>query len=655
MWAISTGNTAGASGAAVSNVLAVVQDAAEYWGRYLNFGGATLEVTINIITLDANTLAQAGTSFTSLDGNVFQADTILELQTGFDFNGAESDIEIDVNLSSILNNEFYFGGVNAADPPSNLFDLLTVLVHEIGHGLGFLSLIELMEEAVFDTFVSGLPLAPVFTGPNAVAAFGGNVPLDSEPSHVSQSVSSSIMTPSQAPGERILLSNLDVAILGDVGLPVLLPTLGDDVLFGFPQNDSVSLLDGNDYFEALGGHDNISGGAGDDTILGQDGFNTLDGGLGADLLIGGASFDVLDGGEGDDTLEGGPGGDAMNGRGGVDTASYLSAGAGVRVHLLNQIEGRGEALGDTLIDIENLTGSSFADTLIGDAEGNVLSGVAGDDQLFGEDGNDLLFAGFGDDRAEGGNGADLIRSGPGNDTLLGGEGNDTLGASNRADLLRGEGGDDLLLGSNGNDRLFGGDGADTLLGGNGRDTLSGDAGADRLNGGNQIDWASYDAAGAGVAVSLATGTGSAGEAFGDVLIDIENLLGSAFNDTLEGSDGANRLDGRSGADVLLGLGGADILAGNEGADTLTGGAGDDKFWYRTGDGADAITDFTPGAGTDDVIRLFAFGAAFDSFAEVEAAASQVGADTVIDFGGGNSITLEGVAVGSLHADDFLFG
>ena len=561
MWAINAGNTAGASGSAVSNVLAVVRDAADYWGRYIDFGGATLDITVNIITLDADALAQAGTSFTFVGGNLFQADTILELQTGLDQNGAESDIEIDVNLTSILVNEFFFGGPDGAGPPSNLFDLFTILVHEIGHGLGFLSFLDVPETAVFDTFVSGPSEARIFSGPNAIAAFGGPVPMDSDPSHLAESLGQSqfVMTPSLGPGERIFLSAVDVAILEDAGLPILAATEASDRLFGFPSADTASLLAGDDFYTALAGDDSIAGDAGDDTI---------------------------DGGDGSDTLAGGN----------------------------------------------------------------------GDDTLLGGGGDDQLFAGFGDDRADGGAGADLILSGPGKDTLLGGEGNDTLGASNRADLLRGEGGNDLMLGSNGNDRLFGGADNDTLLGGNGRDTLSGDAGADRLVGGNQADTASYEAAGAGVSANLATGSGSAGEALGDVLIDIENLSGSAFADTLDGSGGVNRLAGGAGKDALDGLGGNDQIIGGAGDDTLTGGAGNDAFvFFSNAPGADAITDFTPGAGTDDVIRLFGFGAAFNTFAEVQAAASQVGADTVIDFGGGNSITLAGVAAGDLHADDFLFG
>jgi len=304
---------------------------------------------------------------------------------------------------------------------------------------------------------------------------------------------------------------------------------------------------------------------------------------------------------------------------------------------------------------ELIDGLAGNDQLLGGGGADTLVAGAGDDTLNGGDGDDQLFAGFGDDRLDGGAGDDFMKSGPGKDTLLGGDGNDTLAGGHKADLLRGEGGNDFMLGSNGNDRLFGGDGDDTLLGGNGRDTLNGGAGADRLNGGNQIDWASYESAGAGVLVTLVAGGGFAGDALFDVLIDIENLLGSAFADTLTGDAGANRLDGGAGADALSGAGGADILVGEAGADTLSGGAGDDKFWYSSGDDADRITDFTAGAGSDDAIRLFGFGAAFDTFAEVIAASSQVGADTMIDFGGGNSITLTGVAVGSLHADDFLFG
>ena len=212
-----------------------------------------------------------------------------------------------------------------------------------------------------------------------------------------------------------------------------------------------------------------------------------------------------------------------------------------------------------------------------------------------------------------------------------------------------------VMGSNGNDRLFGGMDDDTMLGGNGRDTLQGDAGADRLVGGGNTDTASYADASAGVQVRLWAGDGTKGEATGDQLLDIENLAGSGFNDTLTGDDSVNRIDGNFGNDIIQGLGGADQLIGDRGNDTITGGAGNDTFLYFNGDGADTITDFTAGAGTDDLIRLFGLGTAFDTFAEVISASSDNGTDTTIDFGDGNSILLQGITVGDLHQDDFVFG
>ena len=324
--------------------------------------------------------------------------------------------------------------------------------------------------------------------------------------------------------------------------------------------------------------------------------------------------------------------------------------------------------------IENATGSAGDDRITGNTSKNTLIGNAGDDTLRGEAGDDQLFSGMGDDRAEGGGGDDLIRTGPGKDTLLGGSGDDTLGASNKGDLLRGEGGQDLLLGSNGNDRLFGGSSADTLLGGSGADTLFGDDGFDRLRGqdGNDVleggaggdfldgdagtDTASYANAGMGVQVRLWNGDGTAGEALGDTLLEIENLAGSAFNDSLAGDAGDNRIDGNFGDDIIQGLGGADQLTGDRGDDLLIGGAGDDTFLYFAGDGADTITDFAAGAGSDDAIRLFNMGSAFDTFAEVLAAASDDGAgNAVIDFGGSDTITLQSLSVAQLHQDDFVFG
>ncbi len=163
-----------------------------------------------------------------------------------------------------------------------------------------------------------------------------------------------------------------------------------------------------------------------------------------------------------------------------------------------------------------------------------------------------------------------------------------------------EGGEDTLDGGNGSDALFGFGEDDTLIGGNGAD----------------------------------------------------GLIGGDGNDTLEGGKGDDTLDGGAGNDTLFGGKGNDALDGGAGNDTLAGGKGDDLFVFADGDGADTFNDFVAGAGTDDVIDLTGE-SAVSTFADVQSYAIPMGADTVIDFGGGDSITLLGVNVGDLHADDFM--
>jgi Ca2+-binding RTX toxin-like protein len=98
---------------------------------------------------------------------------------------------------------------------------------------------------------------------------------------------------------------------------------------------------------------------------------------------------------------------------------------------------------------------------------------------------------------------------------------------------------------------------------------------------------------------------------------------------------------------------ADSIRGSTGNDTLQGNGGNDAFVYLTPTfGNGTITDFTPGAGTDDFIQ-------FDhtvlaDFNAVMAAAAQVGANTVITVSPGNSITLLNVSLSSLHQTDFVF-
>ena len=144
-----------------------------------------------------------------------------------------------------------------------------------------------------------------------------------------------------------------------------------------------------------------------------------------------------------------------------------------------------------------------------------------------------------------------------------------------------------------------------------------------------------------------------GEIALEIAIESVDATGDSGDDTLTGDDGVNGLYGLAGADRLDGRGGDDILVGGSGDDTMTGGLGDDVFVFADGHGNDTITDFLAGAAGGDVIDLRRLTAA-GSFIDVMAAAVQIGGDTVIDFGDGNSIALLGVDSTQLEEQDFLF-
>ncbi|MCA8894753.1 MAG: hypothetical protein KDA48_05810, partial [Amphiplicatus sp.] len=130
--------------------------------------------------------------------------------------------------------------------------------------------------------------------------------------------------------------------------------------------------------------------------------------------------------------------------------------------------------------------------------------------------------------------------------------------------------------------------------------------------------------------------------------------GDDGNDTMFGGEGNDILEGRNDNDFIKGDGGADYLLGGDGVDSLYGGDGNDVFIFSNDGVNDYISDWSGGAGASDQIRLDGYGAAFDTYAEVMAAASQVGSNVVIDFGGGDTITILQTTLASLASDDFLF-
>ncbi|HEY9345548.1 MAG TPA: calcium-binding protein, partial [Inquilinus sp.] len=336
---------------------------------------------------------------------------------------------------------------------------------------------------------------------------------------------------------------------------------------------------------ASGGHatgdrwtniEDVGGSAFGDRLVGNDGSNVLWGNGGADYLFGLAGADVLHGGDG------------------IDVIGYEVSPAAVSINLAAGFASGGHATGDRWTNIEDVGGSAFNDTLVGNAGSNVLWGNGGDD---------ILEGGAGADRMEGAGGTDTVRySGSASAIVVdlsagrgsaGDAAGDRLGSienvagSSHHDRVSGNGGANVLDGGNGNDILEGLGGADSLQGGGGDDVLRGGAAADQLDGGAGNDIASYYGGTVGVTVDLAAGTGSGGDAQGDTFAGIENVNGSQANDALTGNAGTN---------VLAGWDGDDVLRGGAGADTLDGGNGDDLASYFAGT-VGVTVDLAAGAGT----------------------------------------------------------
>ncbi|WP_419904915.1 cadherin domain-containing protein [Kiloniella sp.] len=187
----------------------------------------------------------------------------------------------------------------------------------------------------------------------------------------------------------------------------------------------------NDY-DRLYDIENVIGGAGNDTLIGNDERNILRGADGDDHLEGLGGRDTLWGGDGSNTLIGGYGSDRIIGGIGVDTVdySYLVNNEHVIVDL-GELESHAYGSSnvsddvDSFFSIENVSGSSGNDTLIGNYFANVLNGAGGNDRIRGGRGSDSLHGGEGDDTLYFDALDDIIDGGAGTDTLIiSGEGND---------------------------------------------------------------------------------------------------------------------------------------------------------------------------------------------------------------------------------------
>ena len=208
---------------------------------------------------------------------------------------------------------------------------------------------------------------------------------------------------------------------------------------------------------------------------------------------------------------------------------------------------------------------------------------------------------------------------------------------------------DILIGTNDADYIFGGKAEDVIWAAGGNDYVEGGPGADVMWGGDGWDTLFYTKSAVGVIVSLATGTGSGGEAEGDQFAGFEAVIASPYDDILVGDDWTNSLQGQDGNDILWGEGGDDLLWGGGDNDTLMGGSGAD---HLDGDlGIDtAAYDYSP---TGVFVALFTGvakdgDAAGDTFNSIENLSGSGYADTLWGDNGPN--VLEGNA-----GDDLFMG
>ncbi len=166
-----------------------------------------------------------------------------------------------------------------------------------------------------------------------------------------------------------------------------------------------------------------------------DGFTVILAGAGNDTLFGGAGAGHQLGEAGDDRLVGSLGADFLDGGSGVNTLDYTNSSYRVKVDISANTASGGDAEGDTILHVQNVSGSSFNDAIYGHSGVNVLRGYGGNDTLDGRGGFDTLYGYEGNDVLRGGQADDRVSGMNGNDTIEGNEGKDTLSGEAGADAF----------------------------------------------------------------------------------------------------------------------------------------------------------------------------------------------------------------------------
>jgi Ca2+-binding RTX toxin-like protein len=289
------------SDAQAAAVIANMQGALAIYSAHIT-GMGSLEVVISV-DLSGRTVG-SGRSLAAVNKGTVDGKTVIyegavaELISGVDPNGASYDIEVTLP-PDYLNKVLWLDPdpmTRSAIVAAGKFDAVSFFLHEVGHALGFngrgdgnTGVVAGTVLSTYDTFVTTLNGKPYFTGPNAVAAYGGPVPLSTGEfntythyGRVSADgfdlnlMEGSTYSPN---GTRWYLDAIDLAVLRDVGLNTVaqpIAGVGGARFQGFAANDTM---------QGGTGPDILLGGAGDDTLQGKGGADTLDGGAGTDMAV----------------------------------------------------------------------------------------------------------------------------------------------------------------------------------------------------------------------------------------------------------------------------------------------------------------------------------------------------------------------------------
>lgn len=313
----------------------------------------------------------------------------------------------------------------------------------------------------------------------------------------------------------------------------------------------------------------------------------IDGGNNNDTLPGTADNDLIRGFGGDDFLRGAEGADTLDGGPGSDMAAYDGGPANAGTAIVVNLSSTSQILGnvtfapstaydrygftDVLISIEEVRGGGGNDTFFGSSGYSFFQGRGGADTYIG--GHPVLYA-FDGPYAGQFNWVDYRQDGGSNGVIVNlatGTGTDTYGNTELYQNIV------AIRGSQFNDTITGDQFFNVFNPLNGADTINGNDGRDLVD--YSVD-ARFGGLGA-VNVNLTTGIAIDGFGSTDILLGIEQIRGTAGNDTIIGSaNDDSLLRGDGGNDLLVGGGGRDLFRPGLGADTVDGTPGtegDDSF------------------------------------------------------------------------------